>query len=97
MTIELKKFGSMLVSRQAGKEALAAFEPSLRGVAEDETVVIDFSDVITFSSGWGDEFLIPLLNRYGSQLILKNPGENPSVSATIEILEKANNVKFGVA
>lgn len=96
MTIELKKFGSMLVSRQTGKEALAAFEPSLRSIIEDETVIIDFSGVITFSPSWGDEFLTPLLNRYGNRLVLNNPGENSSVFATIEILEKANNVKFGV-
>ena len=93
MKIEIKKFGTMLISRQSGKEALAAFEPTLKDIQENEEVFIDFEGVITFSPSWGDEFLTPLAERYGNRFKLMNTN-NPSVIATIEILEETNNFKF---
>ena len=87
MTIFLKKFGTTLNGRQFGKESFAAFEPSLKDVKEDEKIIVDFEGVVTFTPSWGDEFLGPLLNRFGERLILKNT-ENPSVQATLKMLEK---------
>ena len=49
MRIELKKFGTLLVSRPAGKEAYAAFLPTLNELKNDESIEIDFADVTTFS------------------------------------------------
>lgn len=88
MIIELKKFGTTLTSRPAGKEALAAFRPTLQAVAPAETISIDFSGVVTFTPSWGDEFLTPLVREFGSRLILM-PSDNPSVKTTLEILEKS--------
>ena len=85
MKIELKKFGTTLVSRQAGKEAYAAFLPTLRE-AKPENIEIDFSGVTTFSPSWGDEFLSPLLDGYGESLVLVHTQENPSVKLTVEFL-----------
>ncbi|MCK9445326.1 STAS-like domain-containing protein [bacterium] len=96
MKIEIKKFGDVLISRQSGKEALAAFEPSLKNILENEEVLIDFDGAITFSPSWGDEFLTPLAERYGNRFKLMNTN-NPSVIATIEILEETNNFKFNRA
>ena len=93
MNIELKKFGATLISRQAGREAYAAFAPSLRETKADEMVKIDFAGVVVFSPSWGDEFLTPLLREYGDRLILKNT-KNLSVKATLEILEQINKRKF---
>ncbi len=93
MNIELKKFGTTLISRQAGREAYSAFSPSLRDINSEELVDVDFDGVITFSPSWGDEFLRPLSVAYGHRLILKNT-TNPSVLATLETLEKVNNLKF---
>lgn len=93
MKIEIKKFGTLLTSRQLGKEALAAFEPSLKNIPENEEVLIDFDGAMTFSPSWGDEFLTPLAKRYGERLKLMKT-DNPSVVATIETLEEANNFKF---
>ncbi len=87
MTIFLKKFGTTLNGRQFGKEAFAAFEPSLRDVKEDEEIIVDFEGVVTFTPSWGDEFLTPLFKRFGKRLILKNT-ENLSVQATLKLLEK---------
>jgi len=93
MIIYLKKFGSTLNSRQFGREALAAFKPSLKEIKKDEKVVIDFEGVVTFTPSWGDEFLGFLLKEYKDKLVLKNT-DNPSVKASLEILEKIYKVEF---
>lgn len=68
-------------------------QPFLKDVKEDETVEVDFDGVLTFSPSWGDEFLTPLLGIYGKKMILKNTG-NPSVQATLDILEKTIGKNF---
>ncbi len=93
MKIELKKFGTTLISRQAGREAFSAFQPSLRDVSASEKVEVDFAGVLTFSPSWGDEFLTPLANNLGNRLVLL-PTDNPSVKATIELLEKTSGKIF---
>lgn len=93
MRIELNKFGTTLISRQNGREALAAFQSQLSILSPTENLELDFDGVITFSPSWGDEFLTPLINTYGSRLILANT-ENPSVKATLELLESINKISF---
>lgn len=94
MTIELKKFGNLLTSRQLGKEALAALASQLPK-ENTEKIIIDFTDITTFSPSWGDEFLSPLRQKYQNNLFLKNTS-NPSVKASIEILEETNGVIFQI-
>lgn len=93
MRVELKKFGTMLISRQAGKEAFAALQPILSEIRAVENLEINFDGVVTFSPSWGDEFLMPLLNYFKERLILL-PSDNPSVRITIALLEKTHNKKF---
>ena len=92
MKIYLKKFGTTLTSRQAGKEALLAFRPSLVEFGTNKSIEIDFEGVVTFSPSWGDEFLTPLQKEFGKQLVLKNTG-NSSVQATLKLLDQINKVK----
>ena len=93
MTIFLRKFGTTLNGRQFGKESFAAFEFSLRNIKSDEKIILDFEGVVTFTPSWGDEFLNPLFNRFGERLVLKNT-ENPSVRATLKLLEKIYGKDF---
>ncbi|HEY4484570.1 MAG TPA: DUF4325 domain-containing protein [Candidatus Paceibacterota bacterium] len=93
MKVFLNKFGNLLVSRQSGREALAAFQSQLTSLNEQENLELDFEGVVTFSPSWGDEFLTPLVKQYGSRLSLTNT-DNSSVKATIELLEKINNILF---
>ena len=95
MKIELKKFGTTLISRQNGSEALKAFQSTLRELKPDENLEIDFSGVLTFSPSWGDEFLSPLLDQLGDRMILLS-NDNMSVQATIKILQEVKNNKFTV-
>lgn len=93
MIIKLNKFGTTLTSREEGKEALAAFQPSLSNISNNESIEIVFSGVNTFSPSWGDEFLAPLIKQFGSRLIMVDTS-NLSVVATLDMLEEIHNVKF---
>ena len=93
MKIELKKFGTTLTSRQLGKEAFAAFKPSLKDVVKNEFVEVDFQGVNTFSPSWGAEFLTPLLKMFPGKIFLSNT-ENLSVKITLELLENIIGEKF---
>jgi len=95
MIIKLEKFGTTLLSRQAGKEAALACQVLLRDIKNNEKIEVDFKGVSTFSPSWGDEFLTPLWNKYGDNLILKITS-NLSVIATIEMLETVHKKKFKI-
>ena len=95
MVIGLEKFGTLLNSRQSGKEALLAFRPILNSLQKNEEIEIDFSEVNTFTPSWGDEFLTPLQNEYKELFFLKE-SSNLSVKATLEILEETNGIKFQI-
>jgi len=88
MKIKLKKFGNMLTSRQDGREALATLNPRLQSLAENELIEIDFEGVITFTPSWADEFITKLVDRFGSDRVVLNNTNNPSVKATLDLLEK---------
>jgi len=85
MIIELKKFGTTLVSRPSGKEAWLAFQPTLNDVPKNEGVIVDFDGVFVLTPSWADEFLTPLLTRFKGSVKLRNTG-NASIKATMEIL-----------
>lgn len=93
MKIELKKFGTTLTSRQSGKEAFAAFQPTLQGIGSQEEVVVDFAGVNTFSPSWADEIISPLREQFGERLFLLR-SDNPSVRYTLEMLEQIHDQKF---
>ena len=81
MKLQLEKFGTTLLSRELGSEALKAFQPTLRDLPKDENLEIDFAGVLTLSPSWADEFLSPLLNQLDVKLILL-PSDNLSVIAS---------------
>lgn len=83
MKIELKKFGKVLTSRPAGKEAFAAIMPTLDPDAAK--VEVDFTNVLSLAPSWGDEFFRALEKYYGDRVIYL-PSKNPSVKATLKIL-----------
>ena len=92
MQIILKKFGTTLVSRPDGREALLAFQPTLNELKNDEGIEIDFDGVNVLSPSWADEFVTPLQDRYKGRIKYKNT-DNSSVKATLEFLEKIKEKK----
>lgn len=87
MNIELKKFGTTLVSRPAGKEAWLAFQPVLKGVLPDEKIIVNFDGVIVLTPSWADEFLTPLRSNFKEKVELINTN-NPSVEEALLILNQ---------
>jgi hypothetical protein len=83
MRIELKKFGEVLTSRPAGKEAFAAIRPTLDPYAD--AVEIDFAGIVSLSPSWADEFFAALKSMYGGK-VRYLPTDNPSVVETLKIL-----------
>jgi hypothetical protein len=88
MNIIVSKFGESLISRPAGKEAYLVLQPDLGALPADEGIVLDFSGVSVFTPSWADEFITPLMQRFGGRVSLKNTG-NPSVRATLATLQKS--------
>jgi hypothetical protein len=84
MKIEITKFGDVLTSRPAGREAFAAIRPTLDPSANE--VVIDFGGVLSLSPSWADEFFKALEEMYGDKVTYL-PSDNPSVRATMAILK----------
>lgn len=95
MRVELKKFGTVLTSRQSGREALAALRPRFAELGPDEDLVITFDGVLVLSPSWADEFLTPLQTELGERLQLE-PSENASVRLTLETLEGILKQKFRI-
>lgn len=93
MKIMMKKFGTTLTSRPGGKEAFLAFNPTLKEIQEGETVEVDFANVLVLGPSWADEFITPLFERYKGRVVLLNT-ENPSVKATLELLESIRKSSF---
>lgn len=93
MKLQLGKFGKTLISRELGSESFKAFQTTLRKLPKDEELEIDFSEVLTLSPSWADEFLSPLLDLIGNRLVLL-PSDNLSVHATIRTLQEANKCSF---
>ena len=91
MTIELKKFGTTLTSRDSGREAYRAIDSELRNLKEDEEIVLDFSGVNTFSPSWGDEFVVNIIKNTKSKVFLLNT-ENKSVVETLKLLSEINKI-----
>lgn len=86
MIISLKKFGDILSSREAGREARAAFLPTLRSLSVDEGVKIDFQGVSVLTPSWADEFIRPLIKEYGNKVSYVN-ADNPSVQSALEFAD----------
>lgn len=87
MKIDLSKFGIILTSRPAGKEAWLAFQPKLRKIKNREAIEIDFAKVAVLTPSWADEFLTPLLKLHSNRVKLLDT-KNPSVKATLKILKQ---------
>lgn len=85
MRIKLIKFGKVLSSRPAGREAFLAIRPTLD--ANAEVVEVDFDGIISLSPSWADEFFTALKGMYGNR-VKYLPSENKSVIETLKILEE---------
>ena len=93
MRIELKKFGEVLVSRPAGREAYLAMSAYLtKGLPKDEAIEIDFLGVKVLAPSWADE-VITKIGRDFSNVKLLNTA-NLTVKATLKTLAEYSGLKL---
>ena len=90
--IYLKKFGKVLVSRPAGREAFNAIRSTLNA---SEPIQIDFEDVLTVTPSWFDEFLTNLADFATGNITLL-PTQNASVLAALPVLATARQDKVAL-
>lgn len=92
MKIELKKFGEMLISRPAGREAFLSLSAYLtRDVSIDEIIEIDFSGVQVLTPAWADEVITKLAEQFRHVKLLNT--ENASVQASLKTLREYSGLK----
>ncbi|MFZ2299630.1 MAG: DUF4325 domain-containing protein [Candidatus Moraniibacteriota bacterium] len=92
MRIEMKKFGDMLISRPAGREAYLALSAYLtKDVKRDELLEIDFAGVKVLTPSWADEVITKLSEEFRD--IRLEHTENPTVQATLKTLREYSGVK----
>ena len=87
MKVELKKFGDILTSRPAGKEAYLSAKAYILPKEKNEEIIVDFEGVFVLSPSWADEFLTKLTEEYPDKISYIHT-ENPSVQATLETLKR---------
>lgn len=93
MKIELKKFGTMLISRPAGREAFLILQSSLlKDARKNEKIEIDFSGVDVLTPSWADEVITKLSEQFKNLKLLNT--ENESVQATLKTLREYSGLKI---
>ena len=90
MTIQISKFGDILISRPAGKEAFLAAQAYIfpKTGIKNEKVELDFLGVKVLSPSWADEFISGIKAAYTNDIAYLNT-ENPSVKQTLKTLNGA--------
>ena len=89
MKIEMKKFGDILTSRPAGKEAYLSARAYILPKESNEEIVLDFDGVKVLAPSWGDEFISNIMKDYPGKVSFEHT-ENLSVQATLAILKKSS-------
>ncbi len=88
MKIELKKFGVMLMSRPAGRDAFLAFKAYMPSLNKNEAFEVDFEGVHVLAPSWADEFFTGLKESFPDHPIHYLPSKNASVIETLKILNE---------
>ena len=93
MKIELKKFGEMLISRPAGREAFLAMSAYLiKDLKKDELIKIDFKGVKVLTPSWADEVLTKLAEKFKNIKLINT--ENSTIQATLKTLREYSGLKI---
>ena len=93
MKIELKKFGEMLISRPAGREAFLAMSAYLiKNLNKNTKIEIDFNGVKVLTPSWADEVITKLAEKFKNIKLLNT--DNASVQQTLKTLREFSGLKI---
>lgn len=87
MIIELKKFGEILTSRPAGRDAALAIKAYLKPKV-GEKIELDFVGVLSVGPSWLDEVLTLLHEEYGANRVVCLPSNNSSVIESLKAIQR---------
>lgn len=87
MKIQVKKFGTILTSRPAGREAGLAIKAYFKPKS-NEQLELDFDGVLAMGPSWLDEVLTILRETYSAKKVVCLPSKNASVAESIKIIAK---------
>lgn len=86
MKIALVKFGDLLISRPAGREAALVVQAYFQPTTADELIELDFTGVQVVAPSWLDEFLQGLRQRFGDRVRCL-PSDNPTVIESLAVIQ----------
>ena len=69
MTLQMIKFGNILNSRPAGREAVLRAKQIINGSNDAEGIILDFSEVQVLTPSFADEFINGLKELYQNKKI----------------------------
>lgn len=88
MILSISKFGEVLMSRPAGKDAfLMAKAYILNSLSQNDEITLDFDNVKVLTPSWADEFITGLKNNYSNTIRCVNT-TNESVDASLKTVLK---------
>jgi hypothetical protein len=86
MKVVVRKFGEILTSRPAGREAGLAIKAYLKP-NPTERIELDFNGVLAVGPSWLDEVLTILKDEFGRERVVCLPSENDSVIESLKVIE----------
>ena len=95
MNVQIIKFGDVLISRPAGKDAYLLAESHIfHDINSNEEIQLDFSDVKVLTPSWADEFISGIKKAHKNHMSFLNT-DNPSVKASLKtVLEPIDVSKY---
>ena len=90
MRVEVKKYGNILTSRPAGREAGLAIKAYSKPEASDR-LELDFGGVLAVGPSWLDEVLTVLREEYGKERVVCLPSDNASVNESLKIIDQQHS------
>lgn len=87
MVIDVKKFGEILISRPAGKEAFQVIRSYLIQNSNDPIIEFSFEGVKVVGPSWLEEVVTLLKEHYPDKKINFQATRNQSVIKSIEIIK----------
>lgn len=90
MNLKVSKYGNILTSRPAGREAALSFLAYEENSKSAKVITLDFEGVTVLTPSWLSEFVQTIKER-GINTVEFLPSENPTVTSSIEFIEPEIN------
>jgi len=84
MILEIKKFGTHLISRPEGRDAALVVRHQFLDKDNTQSVMLDFEGVMLMTPSWLDEVVQEILKTVEKEKLTFTNAQNSSVKASIE-------------